>query len=138
MTNPRFSSEVEAHLRLSIGTGHPSSGIDPLASAQLADAINGYGIHLVDSAFRIAHHRGAAIVGPRQVAMAIETALDPPSKPSFDWPAWLGGFFLGVVGNSIPDWFPFAEVSPTTPILTLGGLVGAAVCACVAVKRSLS
>lgn len=136
MTPPDFTPAVRGHLNLSIATGHPSSGIDAGAEQDLADAINAYGIQLVDLAFSISRGRNAAIVGPAQVAAAVDTASDQ-SKEGFDWPGWLGGFFLGMFGNSLFDFFPLEDLDPVTLVLALVGLVGAAVCACFAVKRAV-
>jgi hypothetical protein len=137
VTPPHFTPAVRSHLNLSVATGHPSSGIDPAAEQQLADAINAYGIQLADLAFSISRRRSAAIVGPAQVAAAVDAALGQ-SKAGVDWPGWLGGFFLGIFGNSLFDFFPLRDLDPVTLILALVGLVGAAVCACFAVKRAVS
>ena len=137
MSGLSFTPEVEQHLIRLIASGNPSSGIDPAAEQELADAINAHGLHLVDLSFGITRQRNAAMVGPAQVRAAVDAALDAPKK-FFDWPAWLGGFFLGVFGNSVPDFFPFDELSPVTVILAMVGLVGAAVCAGFAIKQALT
>ena len=131
-----FSPEVDSKLALSIATGQPPSGIEAGAKDQLADEINDYGSRVIDLAWTIAEQRKASQVGTHEVALAV--AASQKRREWFDWPAWGGGFSLGVLGNSIPDWFPYKDVSGETVGITIVALVATGVFACFAVWRALT
>ncbi len=108
----------EVYLNVTVATGRQRSAFHHDALTKLHNAVTAYAIHLINVSFSVSALRGAAVLGERQVEVAIDSTLNPRDK-GIDWSLLLCGGSLGVLGNAVPDWIPFDQVTPETGAISI-------------------
>ncbi len=111
-------------LRLRINTGQPKSRFAPAGETALSNRVTAYGIRLADLSVTIADQQSSPQVGPDQVTAGVLAAINE-SRKGIDWPILFGGAALGVLGNTVPDFFPVEQVTGETFVIATGSILTA-------------